>query len=168
MLEVKNPPANAEDTGDMGSIPRSGGSPRGEHGKLHQYSCLENPMDRGTWWTMVHGVAKSQTWLSDWACMHGSPLKIKSSRTMQPLCLDVAAVISSFLQRTTGTGTTSHPATHWWRLREAIFRVNFQVWKMLAGSWHPAPGFVCHISPCWGKQTAGNCRTHLSIAAVWC
>ena len=35
-----------------------------------QYSCLENPMDRGAWWATVHGVAKSRTQLSDWACMH--------------------------------------------------------------------------------------------------
>ena len=34
-----------------------------------QYSCLENPMDRGTWWVTVHGVSKSWTLLSNWACM---------------------------------------------------------------------------------------------------
>ena len=47
---VKNPPTNAEDTGDMGSIPGSGRSPgRGNDHPL-QYSCLENPMDRGARW----------------------------------------------------------------------------------------------------------------------
>ena len=58
---VKNPPANA---GDMGSIPGWGRSLGGGHGKPLQYSCLENPMDRGTWWATVHGITKSQTWLS--------------------------------------------------------------------------------------------------------
>ena len=58
-LVVKNPPANAGDRGDVGSIPGSGRSPGGGHGNLLQYSCLENPMDRGAWWATVHRVAKS-------------------------------------------------------------------------------------------------------------
>ena len=62
---VKNPPANAGEAGDAGSIPRSGRSPGGEHGNPLQYSCLKNPMDRGAWQATVHGVAKSQTQLSD-------------------------------------------------------------------------------------------------------
>ena len=60
---VKNPPANARDTEDSGSIPGSGRSPGGRHGKPLQYSCLENPLDRGAWWAIVHGVTKSQTQL---------------------------------------------------------------------------------------------------------
>ena len=58
---VKNLPANAGDIRDMGSIPGSGRSPGGGHGNPLQYSCLENPMDRGTWRATVHRVAKSQT-----------------------------------------------------------------------------------------------------------
>ena len=52
--------------GDLGSIPGLGRSPGGGHGNLLQYSCLENPMDRGAWWAIAHGVEKSQTRLSDW------------------------------------------------------------------------------------------------------
>ena len=52
---VKNPPANAGDKGDSGSIPGSGKSPGGGHGNPLQYSCLENPMDRGALWTTVEG-----------------------------------------------------------------------------------------------------------------
>ena len=52
---VKNPPANA---GDLGLIPGSGRSPGGVHSNPLQYSCLENPMDRGAWQATVHGVAK--------------------------------------------------------------------------------------------------------------
>ena len=48
---------------DMGSIPGSGRSPGGGHGNPFQYSCLENAMDRGTWWATVHRIAKSQTQL---------------------------------------------------------------------------------------------------------
>ena len=47
----------------MGLIPGSGRSPGREHGNLLQYSCLENPMDRGAWWSTVHRVTKSWTWL---------------------------------------------------------------------------------------------------------
>ena len=48
-------------TGNLGSIPGWGRSPGEENGNPLQYSCLENPMDRGAWWATVHGVAKSQT-----------------------------------------------------------------------------------------------------------
>ena len=60
-LAVKNPPADAGDIRDMGSIPGLGRFPRGEHGNTLQYSCLENPIDTRAWLAMVHGVAKSQT-----------------------------------------------------------------------------------------------------------
>ena len=55
---VKLSPVSA---GDKGLIPRSGRSPGGGHGNLLQYSCLENPMDRGARSATVHGVAKSRT-----------------------------------------------------------------------------------------------------------
>ena len=59
---VKNPPANAGNTRDVGSIPGSGISPGGGGcGTPLQYSCLENPMDRGAWQSAVHGVAQSRT-----------------------------------------------------------------------------------------------------------
>ena len=48
VLVVKNPPANAGNTGDTGSIPGLGRSPGGGHGNPHQFSCQENPMDRGS------------------------------------------------------------------------------------------------------------------------
>ena len=57
---VKNPTANAR---DAGSIPRSGRSSGGENGNPLQYSCLENPMDRGVWWATLQDT-KGQTQLS--------------------------------------------------------------------------------------------------------
>ena len=63
VLVVKKPPANAGGVRDMGLILGSGRSPRGGHSNQLQYSCLENPMDRGAWRATVHGVVKSQTWL---------------------------------------------------------------------------------------------------------
>ena len=62
---VKNLPTNSEAAGDAGSIPGLVRSPREGNDKPLQYSCLENPMDRGAWQARVHGVAKSWTQLSD-------------------------------------------------------------------------------------------------------
>ena len=64
-LVVKDMPANAGDTGDMGSIPGWGRSPGEGNGNPLQYSCLANAMDRGAWRATVHEVAKSQTRLND-------------------------------------------------------------------------------------------------------
>ena len=55
---VKNWPANAGDIRDSGSIPGWGRSPGGGHGNPIQYSYLENPMNRGTWWATVHRVER--------------------------------------------------------------------------------------------------------------
>ena len=73
-LVVKNLCANAGDMRDTSSIPGSERSPGGGHGNPLQYSCLENPMDRGTWWSTAHRVTKSQTRLKQliimriWSC----------------------------------------------------------------------------------------------------
>ena len=61
---VNNPPANSGDIRDVDLIPGSGRSPGKENGYSLQYSCLENPMDRGAWWAMVYGVGKGWTGLS--------------------------------------------------------------------------------------------------------
>ena len=62
---VKNTPARAGDTGDMGLIHALGGSPGEVHGNPLRYSCLENSIDRGAWQATVHWVVKSLTLLSD-------------------------------------------------------------------------------------------------------
>ena len=74
-LVVKNPPANA---GDTALIPGSGRFPGGGHCNPLQYSCLENPMDRGVWQATAHGVAKSWTWLK-WLRTHTCKTWIVSS-----------------------------------------------------------------------------------------
>ena len=58
-LSSKKSACKARDAGDSGLISGSRRSPGGGHGNPLQYSCLENPMDRGAWWAIVHGVAKS-------------------------------------------------------------------------------------------------------------
>ena len=59
---VNNLPANVEGSGSILGLEKS---PREKHGNPLQYSCLENPMNRGPWYATVHEVPKSQTWLSD-------------------------------------------------------------------------------------------------------
>ena len=66
---VTNLPTNAEAARDPSSIPESGRSPGVGNGNTLQYSCLENSMDRGAWQTTVHGVAKSQSRLTEYAYM---------------------------------------------------------------------------------------------------
>ena len=73
----KNPPANAGDTRDLGSILGSGRSPGGGNGNLLQYFCLENPMGRGAWWATVNSIWATEldaTEETQHACMqtHGS------------------------------------------------------------------------------------------------
>ena len=64
-LISKESPANARDVWEAGLIPGSGRSTGEGNGNPLQYSCLENPMDRGAWWVTVHGGARSWTSLSD-------------------------------------------------------------------------------------------------------
>ena len=61
---------SAHNAGDLGLIPGLGRSPGEGNGNPLQYSCLENPMDGGSWWATVHGVAKSRTRLSDFTSLH--------------------------------------------------------------------------------------------------
>ena len=61
----KKASSNITNAGDLGLIPGLARSPGEGHGNPLQYSCLENPRDRGAWWATVHGVAKSRTQLSD-------------------------------------------------------------------------------------------------------
>ena len=60
-LVVKNRPANAGDIRDLSSISSSGRSPGGGNGNPLQYSYVEDPMDKGAWWAIVHSVAESDT-----------------------------------------------------------------------------------------------------------
>ena len=81
---VKNPPANAGDAGDLGSIPGLGRSPGGGNGNPLQYSCLENPMDRGAWQPTVQGVTSTQTQLNTHAYI---PLPVRVTISCIHYCL---------------------------------------------------------------------------------
>ena len=87
-----DPPANAGDARDTGSIPGSGRSPGGWNGTRLQYSCLENSMDRGAWWATVHRVAESDT--AEWLNMN-TPICSDRSLTRKPLHVCLAAKVVS-------------------------------------------------------------------------
>ena len=80
---VKNLPANAGDSRDVGSRSVSGRSPGKENGNPLQYSCLENPMDRGAWWCIGLGITKNRTRLS--TCAHTHSLAGRNAGILQKL-----------------------------------------------------------------------------------
>ena len=84
VLVVKNLTDNAGAAGDLSLIPQQGRFPGGGHGNTLQYSCLENPMDRGAWRAIIHGVAKSQTWLK-WLSTHEACKNLLSWLGIEPM-----------------------------------------------------------------------------------
>ena len=76
---------SAYNVGGLGSVPGLERSPGEGNDNPPHYSCLENPMNRGAWWATVHGVAKSQTWLSD-----------GEGRRCLPMCLDFQLFPSTY------------------------------------------------------------------------
>ena len=92
---VKYLPANAGDIGDSDSIPESGRSPGGGHGNPLQYSCLENPIDRGVWWATFHGATESRTRLKQLimhAHMEGLKINNRNHSLIVKLPLDCKEV----------------------------------------------------------------------------
>ena len=88
---------SAYNAGDLGSIPRSGRLPGEGNGIPLQYSCLENPMDRGAWWATAHGVAKSWTRLSDFISLsHLSEDRSVPLKTDPRMTSPTASVCVSF------------------------------------------------------------------------
>ena len=80
--EVK---ASACNAGDLGLIPGLGRFPGEENSNPLQYSCLENPMDGGAWWTTVHGVSNSLKQLSDFISARGEEVKWKRNEPFQDI-----------------------------------------------------------------------------------
>ena len=85
-LKVKNPPTNAGDARDTGSVPGWGRSSGEGNGKPLQYSCLENPMDRGAWWATAHWVAESRIQLKQLS-KHAVGRRAKIKREDNSVCV---------------------------------------------------------------------------------
>ena len=78
---IMNPPAMQKPQ-ESREVPESGRSPGGEDSNTLQYSCLQNPMERGAWQSIVHGVAKRQTWLK-WFNTHSPKKYLKNTQISQ-------------------------------------------------------------------------------------
>ena len=140
---VKNPPVNAGDVRDVGSIPGLGRSSGGGHGNLLHFSCLENPMDRGAWCSTVHGPTKSQTQLK-WLSMHFTSYPqvdntknyLPSNRNMKNCC-----VLCSFAN----TGYGSHSMAAFSMAPSSFFDGSHSHpgWKLKSLLW---PSMSCLIS----------------------
>ena len=107
VVVVKHLPANAGDTGDAGLIPGLGRSSGGDGNPL-QYSCLENPLDRGAWWATVHGAAKS------WTCRKQLSM-YKQTKNLQKL-------IQVTLEISRSQPSFSYPTWKKLLLKFAVFR----------------------------------------------
>ena len=105
-LVVKKLPANAGDIRDLGSIFGLGRSSGAGHSHPLQYSCLENPMNRGDWWAMVHRVTKNWTWLK-WFSMHAHIYTSLASWTSIP---PPSLPHPSRLSQNTGLSSLHHTA----------------------------------------------------------
>ena len=104
---VKRPPASAGDVRGQGFIPQLGRSPGGGHGTPPQYSCLENPTDRGAWRATVHRLTMSWTRLKQLACMHAKErdwslgeqkVKMKVAQSCPTLCDPMDCIVHGVLQ----------------------------------------------------------------------
>ena len=102
-LVVKNQPANAGETGDVGSIPGSRKSPGEGNSNPLQNSCLENPTNRGAWQATVHRVTKSLTWL-EWRSMHtlSSEELLCGHHWTLPICILFSLLAPGLLKRDFG------------------------------------------------------------------
>ena len=100
-LVVKNPPASTGDLRDTGSVPGSGRCPGGGRGNPLQYSCLENPMDRGAWWATVHRIAKSWTRLKGFSTLESTIGKIKWTDEMRHL-VEAGAALARTVRNMSG------------------------------------------------------------------
>ena len=97
-------------TGDVGLIPGLGSHPGIGNGNPLQYSCLENTMDGGAWWATVHGVTKSQTWLSDWGHTHTQTSQVNELSSF--LCISSVAQSCPTLCDSMDCSTPGLPVHH--------------------------------------------------------
>ena len=110
------------DAGDEGLIPGSERSPVGDNGNPLQYSCLENPIDRGNWQSAVHGVPKSQTRLSDSTHTSRQPTRLEPTPVAAETpavkvvvslrAVNLSKLLHNQLARILEYGTTEHEGIH--------------------------------------------------------
>ena len=111
---VKNPPASAGDTEDLGSVPGSGSAPGEGNGNPFHYSCLENPMDKGTWQTVIHRVTQSQTQLNTHTHTHTHRAEFNPNRGGKKQVLFVHVIQGLFYyQKESNSVLSPSQYLHW-------------------------------------------------------
>ena len=156
-LVVNNPPANAGDVRDMGSIPGLGRSRGGGHGNPLQYSWLENPMDRGAWRATVHGVAKSQTWLKR--------LSMHTCLTTRQRLLEVTSTLPLRVSPARGLHRIG-AQWGWWKDQLDVYKWRFarkKSYQMPSCAWDWLLGEKKHIN---GKADETQIKSRVELIAL--
>ena len=139
---VKNTPAKAWNTRDSGSIPGSGRYPGRGNGNPLQYSCLENPMDRGAWQATVHGVAKSWTRLNVWTHLNTAQQSVMGSFLL-PVMISGTYMITnpSFNSCPPADSNFSeeHVLLYWLTLHTLIFQITSFIMLLLSWGFNSYP-----------------------------
>ena len=110
--------ASVYNAGDLGLIPGLGRSPGKGHGNSLQYSCLENPMDRGVWWATICGVTKNRTRLSDFTnvlshFLTNGHVHIHCSQRKKELCSRLPLDLSCNINSSLGLQPANLPCRFW-------------------------------------------------------
>ena len=132
---IKNTLTNVGHIRDSGSIPGSGSSPGGGHGNPLQYSCLENPMDRGAWQFTVYRVAQSQTWLEH--------LSMRKTRRLESGCFFPPCGGSRDPE--TGSSSAAGLVVHYHGCRVKRYW-SCSVFCYSVEGWHPGPSGMSDVS----------------------
>ena len=170
MAQVKNPSADAGNTRDLGSIPGLRRSPGEGNGNPLQYSCLENPTDRGAWQAIVHGASKSQTWLSNWTHTHIYIYTYLSIYlfifNLKSLLANPSSLVNHFvmLNEISSRDSVDISARAKKKKKRVMFAIN--KWELLKdafslavviSAWHYANAFISTMfSPCFWNGRFGN------------
>ena len=131
--------------GDLGSIPGLGRSSGEGYDYPLQYSCLENPMDRGAWRVTVHGITKSKIWLSDYTLTFQGPIP-------EEFMLGAGEVMSSEDEVWQKTGERSGQPHSWWRGEVCRQVCSSRFEPLGSGSLWDALTFCCQWSPFSGTH----------------
>ena len=166
---IKHPPANAEDAGDVSLTLELGRSPGGRNGHPLQYSCLENLMDRGTWWATVHGVQRVG---HAWATEHIKKLSIQVEmvRSCMITALWPEIFVASNLESQTRLSATIKPKQsgldQWWSV-PPIFAPDSEPSRTLWGSWTQKL-FCVPVACLWeiGFMTSVSSKGHIHTVAT--
>ena len=146
--------ASAYNVGDLGSIHGSGRFPVKGNGNPLQYSCLENPVERGSWWATVHGVAKSQTWLKDFTfTLYNVYISLSLTSLSMALSIEPQDFVVAYMKAQDLVSIASPALTSYCSSLKSS-----SLPALLPGSLHPhlcLGGVGCSFSVFWARSSPG-------------